>query len=180
MWHNMTYLGRRICISFIISLSCFSLAAGDTSSRNVSPEVGKYAPDFELDDVNGRRATLAEFRGKVILLNFWSTSCGPCKEEMPSLNRLYAALQAEGFVVLAISIDTSESPVRSFLSAKSISFPVLMDKDKEVYFDEYAGFGLPTSFLIDKKGLIVEKFIGPREWDSSDIKERVLKLLHKI
>src|SRR5208337_2623613 len=118
---------RYICITLIIFLSSFSATASESTSKDTSPEVGKHAPTFELKDVNGRTVTLAEYTGKVILLNFWATFCDPCKAEMPSLNKLYAAFKAEGFLVLAVSIDTSESPVRSFLSAKGINFPVLMD-----------------------------------------------------
>jgi peroxiredoxin len=139
----------------------------------------KSAPEFTLSDINGKKVSLSDFKGKVVLLNFWGTWCGPCTAEMPSLNNLYAAFKNDGFVVLAVSIDPSERPVRSFIEAKGISFPVLMDPDKEAYFDLYAVFALPTSFLIDRKGMVVEKFLGDREWDSPDIKNKIADLLKK-
>ncbi len=137
----------------------------------------KPAPVFTLSDINGKKVSLSDFKGKVVLLNFWATWCGPCTAEMPSLNNLYSAFKNEGFVVLAVSIDPSEGPVRSFVSEKGILFPVLMDPDKEAYFDQYAIFALPTSFLIDRKGMIVEKIIGDRAWDSPDMKNKIVDLL---
>lgn len=139
---------------------------------------GPVADDFTLNDIDGQRITLSEFRGKMVLLNFWATWCVPCRAEMPSLNNLYLALKDKGLVVLAISVDTSEKSVRSFIAEKKIAFPVLIDKDKEVYFDKYALFGLPVTILI-KDGIIVEKVMGEREWDSQEMKEKIVKLLNR-
>lgn len=135
------------------------------------------APDFTLNDINGKKTTLSEFRGKVVLLNFWATWCGPCRAEMPSLNNLYNEFKDKGFVVLAVSVDTSEKPVRSFIKDLKLSFPVLMDKNKAVSFDEYGVFGLPTTFLIDKSGIITEKIMGEMRWDSPRMKEKISRLL---
>ncbi len=154
----------------------FAQHAAWADSAQGSP---KAAPEFTLSDINGKKVSLSDFKGKVILLNFWGTWCGPCTAEMPSLNRLYAALKNDGFVVLAVSIDPSDKPVRSFVSAKGITFPVLMDPDKEAYFDLYAVFALPTSFLIDRKGMIVAKVLGDREWDSPDMKNKIADLLKR-
>jgi peroxiredoxin len=139
----------------------------------------KPAPEFSLSDINGKKVSLSDFKGKVILLNFWATWCGPCTGEMPSLNRLYASFKNDGFMVLAVSIDPSDKPVRSFVSSKGITFPVLMDPEKEAYFDLYAVFALPTSFLIDRKGMIIAKVLGDREWDSPDMKNKIADLLKK-
>lgn len=135
------------------------------------------APDFTLNDINGEKVNLSEFRGKVVLLNFWATWCGPCRAEMPSLNNLYNEFKDKGLVVLAVSVDTSEKPVRSFIKDLKLSFPVLMDKNKAVSFDEYGVFGLPTTFLINKNGMITEKIMGEREWDSPQMKEKISRLL---
>lgn len=169
-------------ISFLIITIVFAFFASEakgTAPVGISHEIGRPAPDFELKDINGKKVKLSEFRGKVVLLNFWATWCGPCKAEMPSLNSLYGALKDKGFVILAISVDASEKPVKSFISEKNITFPVLMDKDKEVSFDQYGVIGIPITFLMDKNGVVVEKFIGETEWDSPDIKNKVLKLLSR-
>lgn len=164
-------------IAFVIIIGI--VRTGEVFSVETAPETGKYAPAFNLKDINGKKVSLSDLKGKVVLLNFWATTCGPCKAEMPSMNNLHKALCDKGFTVLAVSIDTSERDVRSFISGKGILFPVLMDEDKEVYFDEYAVLGLPTSFLIDRNGVIIEKFLGVRDWDSPDMTNKIMTLLNR-
>ncbi|MGC1456241.1 MAG: TlpA disulfide reductase family protein [Nitrospirota bacterium] len=142
-------------------------------------QIGKPAPEFTLINVNGGKGSLSEYKGKVVLLNFWATFCGPCKAEMPSLNSLFLSYQKDDFIVLAVSTDDSEKPVQSFIRKKAIAFPVLIDKDQEVYFEKYGVIGLPTSFLIDRDGLVREKFLGDRPWDAPEMKEKIEKLLSK-
>ncbi len=170
---------RPIVILTLLFLFFSPLPALEAADAGNAQESLKPAPTFELPDINGKKVSLADFKGKVVLINFWATWCGPCKAEMPSLNNLYAAFKNEGFVVLAVSIDPSEKPVRSFVAEKGLTFPVLMDPEKEVYFDQYAAFAMPTSFLIDRKGMIAEKFIGERVWDSQEIKDKVVSVLRK-
>ena len=164
-------------LSAILALS-FTLLANDAASANLS-EAGTSAPAFELLDMTGKKVTLSEFKGSVVLLNFWATWCGSCKAEMFSLNKLYVTFKNQGFVVLAVTLDRFEKPVLSFVAEHALLFPVLMDKDKEVSFDLYAVLALPTSFLIDRNGAVAEKLIGEREWDSPEIKDTISKLLKK-
>jgi len=161
----------------LIFLLFFTFSAKEAVCLDTAPEIGKLAPVFELTDVNGKKVSLAEYKGKVILINFWATWCGPCKAEMPSLNNLFLAFKNDGLIVLSISVDSSEKPVQSFLNGKVIAFPVLMDKEQEVYFDQYGVLGLPTSFIIDREGIIRDKIRGEREWDSQDMKDKIVKLL---
>ena len=163
-------------IFFFLTLSLRSL---QVQAADSGPEPGKLAPPIELADLTGKNVSLSQFKGHIVLLNFWSTLCAPCTAEMPSLNRLYLALKDQGLQVVAVAIDASDAPVRDFASAKHLAFPVLVDKEKEFFFDEYAGPSLPASYLIDRSGVIVENFTGPREWDSRDMKSRVRKLLEK-
>jgi len=165
--------------AFLIAIVLLLSSWAGAAKIETSPEVGSYAPPFVLRDLEGKTVSLESLKGKVILLNFWATYCVPCKTEMPSMNALYEALKDKGFLVIAVSIDTSEKPVKSFVSGKRLRFPVVLDRDKEVFFDAYAVLGLPTSFLIDRNGIIVEKFIGPMEWGSTDMKDRILRLLTK-
>lgn len=168
----------RISILIIIILLFFpSLPV--TASDPGAPEVGKHAPQFELANLSGKTVTLAGYQGGIVLLNFWSTRCAPCTAEMPSLNALYLALKGSGLQVLAVAINAAEKPVREFVDARKIAFPVLMDRDQEVFFDLYAGPALPVSYLIDRNGVIVEKFAGPRQWDTPAMKSRILRLLEK-
>lgn len=172
---------RKILIFFSMIAVLISLAGEDkkVSAAEPASEIGKQAPDFRLKDIRGKETALSTYRGNVVLLNFWATWCGPCKAEMPSLNALYKSMKDRGFAVLAISVDTSEKPVKSFISDNGITFPALMDSDREVSFDLFGVIGLPTSYLIDKNGIVVEKFMGEREWDSPDMKNKILKLLDR-
>jgi peroxiredoxin len=142
-----------------------------------SSEVGKTAPVFELKDLDGKKVSLSDFKGKVILLNFWATWCAPCKAEMPSLENLYRSFREKGLVVIGISVDNSEKTVQSFVKEKAITFPILLDKGKEVSFDDYGVIGLPVTFLIDQKGIIVEKVFGEKRWDSEEVKMKIKRLL---
>lgn len=171
---------RKILIFFSIIAALISLAGEDKKVFAAEPasEIGKQVPDFKLKDINGRDTAFYSYKGKVILLNFWATWCGPCKAEMPSLNNLYKSLRDKGFVVVGISVDTSEKPVRTFINDNGITFPALMDSDREVSFDLFGVIGLPTSYLIDKNGVVVEKFMGEREWDSPSMKNKIFKLLN--
>ncbi len=161
----------------LLVLLFFTLSVKEAVCLDTAPQIGKLAPQFELADVNGEKVALSQWRGKVILMNFWATWCGPCKAEMPSLNNLFLAFKNDGLIVLAIAIDTSEKPVQSFIKDKALAFPVLMDKDQEVYFDQYAVLGLPTSFLIDRDGIIRETIRGERKWDAPDVKEKIRAML---
>ena len=169
----------RSTLKLMLLLLSLALPAREIHATEPGPDIGKHAPSFELRDLSGKTVTLSEYRGKVVLLNFWSTLCVPCTAEMPSLNRLHAALGNKGLHVIAVSIDASDRPVKDFVTEKRIAFTILRDPEKEVFFDEFAGPSLPASYLIDRNGIIREKFTGPREWDSPDMQEKILKLLKK-
>jgi len=171
------YIMRHILPSILFLFLTFSVR--EAVCLETAPQIGKLAPEFSLNDLSGNKVNLSDYKGKVILINFWATFCVPCKAEMPSLNNLFLAFKNNGLIVLAISTDDSEKPVQSFIKEKAIAFPVLMDKDQEVYFDLYGVLGLPTSFLIDRDGIIREKIRGERVWDAPDMKEKISMWLSK-
>jgi peroxiredoxin len=175
----MPVLFPRSALKTILLLLSLTFPAREMRAAEVGPDIGKHAPSFELRDLSGKTSTLSEYRGKVVLLSFWSTLCVPCTAEMPSLNRLHTALGDKGLHVIAVSIDSSDRPVKDFVAEKRIAFTVLRDPEKEVFFDEFAGPSLPAGYLIDRNGTIMEKFSGPREWDSPEIKDKIMKLLKK-
>ncbi len=131
------------------------------------PRTSKPAPDFALKDVNGQTISLSQLKGKPILLNFWATWCGACKEEMPSMQRLHeAAKNNGGFHVIAISIDRSNfKKVDQYVKTLNLKFPVLLDPDRTVR-KSYFIRGLPTSYLIDAEGKLRGFVSGARNWDS--------------
>lgn len=163
-------------IVYVISLLSILPLMGMVVTQ-VYSDVGKVAPVFQLEDLNGKTVSLKEFRGKVIVLNFWATWCAPCRAEMPSLENLYRNLKDKGLVIIGVSVDSSEKTVQSFVKERGITFPILLDKRKEVSFDDYGVIGLPVTFLIDKKGIIVDKVFGERQWDSEEVKEKIKRLL---
>ncbi|MBF0329999.1 MAG: TlpA family protein disulfide reductase [Nitrospirae bacterium] len=135
------------------------------------------APDFTLTSLDNKTVSLRDFRGKVVVLNFWATTCGICREEMPSFNKLYLDYKDRGLVVLGVSIDTAEKALRFFSAKSGIAFPVLMDKERAVYSDKYKLFGIPVTLLIDKKGIIIERIIGEINWNEPEMKQKILRLL---
>lgn len=132
----------------------------------VGADVGKLAPDFEIDDFNGVRHRLSDFRGKVVFINFWATWCEPCKVEMPDIYKLE---QSRGDEVAVVSVNRSQSvdTARKFLDelprtdgGTGVSFTVNgMDPD-DTLFREYRGIGMPTSYFIDREGVITRVFAG--------------------
>lgn len=128
----------------------------------VGLEVGMLAPDFTLRDLKGKEAHLSHFRGKGVILNFWSTWCKPCRAELPLIESFYRTNGAQ-VEVLSININReTDGTVKDFAQGMGLSFPVLLDFQKEVA-RQYKIFAVPTSFLIDKKGVIVKKFFGEIE-----------------
>ncbi len=166
-------------VLFVVLTAFSASPSGNSWAAETGLTAGKQAPAFELRDLGGSTVSLAQFKGKVVLLNFWSTLCAPCVAEMPSLNRLSLSLKEQGLVVLSVAIDSTDGPVRDFAANTKISFPVLVDREKEVFFDDYAGPSLPASYLIDRNGVIVETVSGAREWDSPEMKNKVLSVLER-
>jgi peroxiredoxin len=161
------------------TLLFFFISAPTIQASDSTPALGNPAPAFELKSLDGRTVRLSDLQGRVVLLNFWSTRCAPCTAEMPSLNRLYASLRKSGLNVCAISIDASDRPVRELIQEKGITFTILMDSEKETYFDSYTAPSLPMTYLIDAGGVIRQIFSGPQEWDSSAVKEKIVQYLPK-
>ena len=139
-------------------------------------DVGAPAPDFTLPDLEGRERALSAERGKVVLVNFWATWCKPCEDEMPAMQRVYRDLQAEGFELIAVSVDEGIEEVREFQERMGLSFPILHDPGKEAAA-RYQSFRYPESFLVDREGTLVARFIGPREWDTPAYRDRIRRLV---
>jgi len=161
---------KPVCLLFICMVF---LMAGNA----LAVQTGKPAPDFTLSDIDGNKVRLADLKGKVVVLNFWSTSCAPCVAEIPSLNTLYRDLKGSGLTVLGISLDRTVKPVRELAEKQHIAYPLLMDSLQEVYFDTYALFGQPVSMVIDRSGTVQEKLLGQVDWSSAQIRTRIIPLL---
>ena len=127
-------------------------------------QVGFPAPNFSFPDLQGQQVSLSAHRGKVVLVNIWATWCPPCRQEMPSMQKLYERFKGENFEILAVSIDsTGREAVAPFMRQMNLTFPALLDP-KEDIGPLYGSIGVPESFIIDKEGIVVEKIIGPIDW----------------
>lgn len=123
------------------------------------PAVGTTAEDFRLADLDGKQQSLSQYRGKVVLVNFWATWCKPCTTEMPAMQAIYDRLRDKGFVVLAVNELEDEAKVREHIQQHGHTFPVLMDRDNKVA-NQFGVFGLPVSVFIDEKGVVQEYIKG--------------------
>jgi peroxiredoxin len=123
------------------------------------PTVGTPAEDFRLTDLEGKSQSLSQYRGKIVLLNFWATWCKPCTTEMPAMQAMYDKLRDKGFVVLAVNELEDDAKVREHIKQYGHTFPVLMDRDNKVA-NQFGVFGLPVSVFIDQEGRVQEYIKG--------------------
>jgi peroxiredoxin len=137
---------------------------------------GGAAADFTLRDLNGNGVTLSGYRGNLVFLNFWATWCGPCREEMPSMERLYRQLGGQGLAMLAVNEKESGAQVVKFMRSYGLSFPALLDSDGKVS-SAYRVWGLPTTYLIDANGRVVGMKSGSKEWASREMVDAIKRLL---
>lgn len=128
---------------------------------------GSMAAPFELTTLDGTIVKSNEFAGKVVLVNFWATWCGPCKEEMPSLAHLQKQLDPTQFALLTVTTDLQRHGITHFLAQLGVSLPVLFDENQEVS-RSFMVRGLPTTIVIARDGTLVGRAVGPRAWDSPE------------
>jgi peroxiredoxin len=137
-------------------------------------QLGDKAPDFKLPSQSGM-VSLSQYRGSVVLLNFWASWCPPCRAEMPSLEALQKKMTGKKFQLLAVSVDEEGwGAVNRFLQYVPLTMTILLDSPGDVAA-LYGTYQLPASFLIDKKGDIVKEYLGPRDWTSDEIVEEIQK-----
>ena len=158
-----------------------SAAAGITADElrqlGLQPlKEGTEIVDFELQDLTGATRSLSDFNGKVVFLNFWATWCGPCRFEMPSMERLYQGLKAKGLEIVAINLQEDRKSVQRFVDEYNLSFTILLDTTGRVGAT-YGARSIPTTYVVDRDGLVIAGTIGTREWDSKDYVRFFEKLL---
>lgn len=177
----MTFAFRRSCIvtaaALLATLMAVILAArAEAATQLLHPMPGTpAAKDFELADLDGAKHRLADYKGKVVLVNFWATWCPPCRAEIPSMQRAWSVLKAEGVAMLAVHVGGNEDKVWEFLGDLGVTFPVLLDRSGAVS-RSWPTMGLPVSFVVDPEGRIALKAIGGREWDDKALIEQMLSL----
>jgi thiol-disulfide isomerase/thioredoxin len=186
---NITMKVMRICPAVIIFMAIFlsctakAQSAATSGTAKAFDEAGlrllstKVSPrDFSLSLLEGETKSLSSYKGKVIFLNFWATWCGPCRVEMPSMAALYNKFSDKGLEILAVNSGEDQATVRSFLNNEGFSFPALLDLDGKVSAN-YGIQAIPTTFLIDRDGMIILRLVGSIDWDTPKIHAALESLL---
>jgi cytochrome c biogenesis protein CcmG, thiol:disulfide interchange protein DsbE len=156
-------------------ITCFLLIAlSGCYSGSRPPRIGSNAPDFTVQD-SDRTVALSQFRGQIVVLNFWATWCPPCVEEMPSLVQMQRRMKAKGVTVVAVSIDVDESAYRQFLKEHGVDLLTVRDPAQKTP-ELYGTHGWPETFIIDRKGVMRRKFIGAVDWTEPEITDFLSKL----
>ncbi len=146
-----------------------------SSGTSQAPIVGKSAPDFQLENLDGQFISLSSLKGKPMLINFWATWCPPCRLEMPYLQQIYDEWSAKGLVMVSVNMGESASTVINFMKSYSLSFPVLLDTRQNVAA-KYNIRGIPTTFFVDKDGIIRDVIIGGFQ-SKAQIEARLEKII---
>jgi peroxiredoxin len=150
--------------------------AGAPQAAELKVWKGGPAPALALKDLDGRAHRLGDYKGRVVLINFWATWCAPCRDEMPSIQRLKEKLGGQPFVVLAINLDEPESRIRKFLSEMKVDFTILLDPERRVAKAWDARI-LPASFIVGGDGRVRYTLVGEIEWDHEHVVARISELL---
>ena len=141
--------------------------------------IGKEAPGFVLSGLSGESVSLKDHKGKVVIVNFWATWCPPCRMEIPGMNELYGKLGEKGLVIIGISSDPNIATIEKYLESQPINFIVLHDPDNRVAEKDYKVYSLPTSYVIDRDGVLIRKIFGAYDWASKESFDTFSKLLEK-
>jgi peroxiredoxin len=151
----------------------YKLVPGLQEMKDRSP-----TPDFTLPDPQGKKVSLKDFRGKIVFLNFWASWCGPCRDEMPAMERLYEEFKEKGFVVLAVNIKDSRKDALAFVKELKLTYPILLDPEGDVG-QLYGAWGLPATYLIGAKGEGLARMWGPADWHSAAARELIRAIVEK-
>ncbi len=164
------------CLLWLLLIGNLAWAA-DTP-RQTLPAVAEPfpAPEFELKDIDGRTHRLSDYRGKVVILNFWATWCPPCIKEMPSMERARQMIEDEDIAILAINVGEDEDSIFMFTGNYPVEFPLLMDLEAET-IKQYPVTGLPTTYIIDPTGRATHRVVGSREWDDPQLLDSLRAIL---
>lgn len=155
------------------------LLAGGAHAAGFEARPAAPTPELKAQDMAGATRTLADYRGKVVLLNFWASWCPPCLREMPSMERLREKMAGRPLAIVALDSAETREEVSAYLSRMKLGFPVLLDPDSS-NTRRWKVFALPTSFLLDAEGRVRYVLTGPTEWDEGEALELIESLLAEL
>lgn len=158
----------------LVSLMVFSFSVAQAKSVKVS---GK-APNFTLKSLSGKNVKLSEFRGQVVMINFWASWCGPCRQEMPLLEKIYKKYKRLGFTLLGVNVEEDSRAAKNWLKDVTTSFPILLDNTNKVS-KLYKVSAMPTTVLIDRNGNMRFLHKGYKPGYENDYKREVKKLIRE-
>src|SRR5579871_4151868 len=163
-----SFLKRCVMATVVIASTAFA-GSGDAAGP---------APAFTLTALAGGQETLSQFKGQVVLVNFWATWCGPCQQEMPLLDQMYKKYKPAGFTLIGINVDKEAPPVKELLARKPVSFPVLLDPANQVS-KAYHVNEMPSTVIIDRKGQIRYVHRGYKPGDENEYQDRIRQLIRE-
>ena len=146
------------------------------AAEELKPWAGGATPPLELTDFQGKKHSLADYRGKVVLVNFWATWCEPCREEMPSMERLRVSLADRQFAVLAVNLAEPESRIAKFLDTVPVGFPILLDRDTKTTRAWQAKV-LPATYIVGPDGAVRYRHVGELDWSKPEVRKLILGLM---
>ncbi|HEY7239182.1 MAG TPA: TlpA disulfide reductase family protein [Burkholderiales bacterium] len=160
----------RLALTLLVALALPAVA------QSLKPWKGGATPALELEDVQGKVHRLSEYRGRVVLLNFWATWCTPCREEMPSIAALQKSLEGRPFVVLAVNVGEGAAAARTFGEKMALPFPLLLDREMKTTRNWGARL-LPASYVIGADGKVVYSYLGATDWSVPEVKKAIERLI---
>jgi thiol-disulfide isomerase/thioredoxin len=173
---------KKIAVIFIITCNICAGAFSQNQNKKVSDavikafegtgiqsvSVGIDPIDFTLPLPDGTKITLSQLKGKVVFLNFWATWCGPCRSEMPSMEAVYQKLKGKGFEIVAVNLGESKDKVSGFMNEYKLNFPSVLD-ERQITGSQYNIRAIPTTYIIDRRGLIIARLVGSVNWNTPKI-----------
>lgn len=168
---------RALC-SALAALLMLATTVTASSPEKLRAWTGGATPPLSLSGVDGKQHALTDYRGKVIVINFWATWCGPCVKEMPSLQNLARSFKGERFALITVNFGEDKKRIESFLKKNDLKLEVWIDSDMSAS-KEWVKKGLPTTYVIDSEQRIRYQVLGDLEWDTAEVKEVIRDLLPK-